>query len=104
MGVMSSSPSEDGISYIENGEENKDNFKEWNLDMETLEKDKQHLGNKPLKLLRFLNMSPQPQPSLIKVAPAIDVISNLESLSNETLDNPYRRSRDFDAYEVSITR
>ena len=41
---MSSSPSEDGISYIENGEEekeNKENFKEWNLDMETLEKDKQ---------------------------------------------------------------
>ena len=54
--VMSSSPSEDGISYIENGEEekeNKDNFKEWNLDMETLEKDKQHQSNKPLKLLRL---------------------------------------------------
>ena len=53
---MSSSPSEDGISYIENGEEekeNKDNFKEWNLDMETLEKDKQHQSNKPLKLLRL---------------------------------------------------
>ena len=53
---MSSSPSEDGISYIENGEEekeNKDNFKEWNLDMETSEKDKQHQSNKPLKLLRL---------------------------------------------------
>ena len=53
---MSSSPSEDGISYIENGEEekeNKDNFKEWNLDMEALEKDKQHQSNKPLKLLRL---------------------------------------------------
>ena len=55
--VMSSSPSEDGISYIENGEEekeNKDDFKEWNLDMEALEKEKQQqIGNKPLKLLRL---------------------------------------------------
>ena len=51
-----------------------------------------------------LNMSPQPQPAIIKVAPAKDDISNLDAISNETLDNPYRRSREFDAYEVSITR
>ena len=49
-------------------------------------------------------MSPQPQPAIIKVAPAIDAASNLDVISNETVDHPYRRSRDFDAHEFSVTK
>jgi len=92
-------------SYIENGEEEKKNWgdlKDLTLDMESLEKEQKN--SKPTKLLRFLNMSPQPQPAIIKVAPAIDAASNLDVISNETLDHPYRRSRDFDAHEFSVTK
>ena len=46
-------------------------------------------------------MSPQPPPSIIKVAPALDA---LDIISNETMEHSYRRSHEFDAFDVSVKR